>query len=338
MLSANELGDAKVAFEKALDMYQGSEARIGLARVEMVRERWKPAIRHLERALRKDPENVAARYHLANAYRESVKGFNYIDSKYMPDTYENTWEKASEHYEWILARDSMYQDILYQYAVYWKYARKPLRAMSLAHEQTVLKPELKEAQTELIRMFNYMHASAKRSDMIEWLDSEDSAISRYLRAELWRRDGELNLAEEQFIELFSVGDISAQLLYLSLARIHFARSKIEEGQAAVETAIQEIQSSIDAAYLFEEFKYIVSPEELAMYQAIDSVNEFQGFFRQFLLKRDPMPSRPVNARLAEHYRRFLIAESGYLYRGFRLWHNSADPLNKLGMPETTCIR
>ena len=96
MLSANELGDAKVAFEKALDLYKGSEARIGLARVE--------------------------------------------------------WEKASEQYEWILDRDSMYQNILYQYAVHWKHACKPLRAMSLAHEQTVLKPGLKEAQTELIRI------------------------------------------------------------------------------------------------------------------------------------------------------------------------------------------
>lgn len=334
LLAVNELGDAKAAFEKALAVYQGSEARLGLARVEMLRERWKPAIRRLERALKKDSENMAIRYHLANAYRESVKGFNYIDSRYMPNNYENTWEKASNQYEWILARDSLYEDVLYQYALFWKYARKHIRAMDLAYEQVNLKPDRIDAQTGLIRLFDYLHSSAKRIDLESWMDARDSELISYLQGEIWRRQGELEKAEQRYNDLLSKAEnLPVQLLQLSLARIHYARSDIEEGQRAIETAIQGIQNKRDAAHVFEEFKYIISPQELEEYQVLDAPEDFREFFRKFWLKRDPMPSRPINVRLAEHYRRFLIAEDEYIYRGFRVWHTNPDPIDKSGIPE-----
>ncbi len=81
----------------------------------------------------------------------------------------------------------------------------------------------------------------------------------------------------------------------------------------------------------------MTEDDLQLYETLDEPDEFKAFFRGLWARRDPMPARPVNTRLAEHYRRLLVAEEEYLYDGFRLWHSDPDRLGELTFPATYAL-
>ena len=98
-----------------------------------------------------------------------------------------------------------------------------------------------------------------------------------------------------------------QPILLSRARIHYALGQPETAEAFVRQAIAEIERPMHAAFVFEEAKYIVNEEELAAYRSLERPQEYIAFFDAFWARRDPMPARSFNARLAEFTGRDLSA-------------------------------
>ena len=87
----------------------------------------------------------------------------------------------------------------------------------------------------------------------------------------------------------------------------------------------------------EDFKYLLDDDEWTHFRRLlregGDAEALQGFFEAFWAQRDPMPSRAVNVRLAEHYERLGRAERDYAFFGFRMWFNDPDKSSELRFPE-----
>ena len=79
-------------------------------------------------------------------------------------------------------------------------------------------------------------------------------------------------------------------------------------------------------------KYLVSEKELDAYQALNEPETYRSYFQAFWAQRDPTPAEPLNVRLAEHYRRLLVAERDYGHARIRIWQMNPDKIGELDYP------
>ena len=310
--------------------------RIALARQDVQQERWQRAGKLLAEILELDPDHMEARYWDAVRHRDMAKVAAYVDPQYIPTpNIDSHWEQAISQFEWIIERDSLYEDVLYQYAVLWRYAPRYLRAIELAERQAALRPDLRHSLVGLFQIYRaYIHSTRDRR-ALRRIEDLSSIYAEYFRADLLRKMARWDEAEGILQGLLAGPSIlPPQPVLLSLARLNYELQRDEQAEQFVYEAIESIESASDADLVFEDVRYIVSPEELARYQHLETIDAFKTFFRTFWKKRDPLPASGSNRRMAEHYRRLLIAEDDYIYGGHRTWHTSLDPINKLQLPAT----
>lgn len=279
----------------------------------------------LSRLLKEDPENVEAHYLRARSYAQFVKAFRPAIE----------YQSAESDFEWVLARDSSYRDVLYQYALLNRYDERFERAIELTHAQLRYHPELEEAHHGLFQFYRLYVSITKPEKALAYLSAHPSYYAEYVRSEVLRRQGKLNEAEAVLTGLARRPlPIPSQPVILSLARVAYAKGEPEAAERYVWMAVDRIGSRLDADLVMDDVKYIVSEEEWAEYQAISDVAGWKEFFRTFWAKRDPIPSDPVNWRLAEHYRRLAVAERDHVWIGTRDWHTTPDTLGILQFPGT----
>ena len=328
LLAEGDEGEAEKAYRQALREDDALlPAYAGLARVAMEQEDWKEASGWADEILRRDPESLEGHYLHGIAERERAKFRTLLQRQH--------WKGAEEDFEAILARDSLYQDALYQFARLRRYGEAYREAVQLGEAQVRLKPELAEAQRGLFRFYDYFVRHTPTSEALAWLEKQNSGYARYAAGEALRRDGRLDDADAELVALLEEETaVPPQPVLLARARVAYAQGYPKKAQAFVEEAIERIDSESGAALVFEDAKYVVSGEELAQYRALETPEAYRAFFRAFWTKRDPTPARAVNVRLAEHYKRLLRAEKDYAYDGFRHWHVDPDQLSELRLPET----
>lgn len=328
LLARGEATAAEDAYRQALEADEAMlSAYAGLARVAFEEEDWQEASGWADEILQRDPESLEGHYLHGIAERERAKFRTLLQRQH--------WESAERDFEAILARDSLYRDVLYQYARLRRYGEAYKEAIRLGEAQVRLKPDLTEARLGLFRFYDYFIRHAQTSEALDWLAEQHSGYARYATGEALRRDGRLEAADSVFAALLSgETDVPPQPALLARARIHYAQGAPATAQAFVEEAIRRIDGALGAALVFEDARYVVSEEELAQYRALETPEDYQAFFRAFWAKRDPTPAREVNVRLAEHYERLLRAEKDYAYDGFRHWHVDPDRLGELRLPET----
>lgn len=322
-------------FDAARKIYQGAlkiepnslPARIGLGRVAMAQEKWADANEQFLKILSDEPENKDAHYYSAICYRETGK-FKVLLLRKLD------WDKSKKHFEWILARDSLFKDVVFQWAVLHRYQEKYQTAVQLGHRQIQLRPELVEPQVKIFRFYRYLISHLPGPAALAWLHQQPWDHARFAIGELYRRAGQLAQADSIFASLLqSPLSMSRQPIYLSLAKIHYQQNEPDIGQRFYWQAVDAIQNDVDAELVFEDLKYILSDQELERFRSLSAIPQKIEFFRALWRQRDPTPAASINYRLAEHYRRLLYAEQHYEFDGFRTWFNSPDKLGYLNFPQ-----
>ena len=292
----------------------------GLGKIYLKQENWGEAKNVYKKLQKIETNPIASHYSLGICYRETGK-FKALILRRLD------WKKSKSYFESVLAQDSLFKDVLFQYAKLMRYRKNYEEAIRLCREQIRLKPELTEPQVKLFRMYRYFVTHNSEKKVLKYLTNFSQPEAKFGIAEKFRRDGKFAAADSIYQFLLKNPDgMWLQPVYLALARIYYHQGKSEEAQSFYWRAIDEIENDIQADLVFEDIKYIVTDEELHRYQGLKSAKEKIDFFRTFWNRRDPMPGTEINARLAEHYRRINYSEKNYEYDGFRTWFNNPDQL------------
>jgi GWxTD domain-containing protein len=248
------------------------------------------------------------------------------------------WRESRAHFEWILSRDSSYEDVLTQYAILERYLGDRARALQLARAQLVRTPNLVSAHLGLCRLFRYYMSVQDSSTFLTWVREQPGSLPRYFVGEALRRNGNLVDADSLFTALLrDPEEVPEEAIHLARARLRFKRGDATAAESEYWNAIHELRSGFGAAILFDDIKYIISDAELEYYRGLDSLREKQEFFRSFWNVRNPAPALKSNPRLQEHIRRHLVAEERYEYVGRRTWFNDPDKLNELAFPRAFAL-
>ena len=153
-------------------------------------------------------------------------------------------------------------------------------------------------------------------------------------AEHHRRKGNFVKAETLLNSLLrQQTGLSKQPVHLSLIRFHLQQRNIEKVSYHFNAAIDSIDSGAAAEFLFEDTKYIFTDEELGAYKKLSNFEMKREFFKQFWVRRNPMPAAPINLRAIEHFRRLLFSEKNFWFDGTRNWVNNPDKSGALKFPQ-----
>jgi len=320
---------AKALFESALLMDpESTPARIGLGKVALEEQKWSDGFDIFEQVLDRDSANLFAHYGAGICRREYGTRVGIIFRTYQ-------WGKAIDHFLWIIARDSTFEDVLYQSAVLLQYKKDNQRALELGHRQVVLRPDMNEASLGLCRLYRRYIAQEDPQEVIDSLAHMHNDQARYFTGEVLRRQGKLEEAGRVFADLLSMPrQVPSEAITLSLARLYFEKGQPARAEEIYWRAVDKISSWLGAALLFEDLKYLVTDAELKAYRAVVSDRKKKAFFHTFWSIRNPTPAARTNARLAEHYRRFLFAEKNYECYDFRSWFNNPDKMHDLSFPKS----
>ncbi len=328
-LAANKLKDAEQSFRKALQKNRDlTAAMAGLGQVFLAKKDWGEANDWYDKILDREPENLEAMYYRGICYRECGVPKAMILRKL-------DWDNAAKHFKKVLARDSSFHDTLFQFAKLRRYQEHYTEAIELGHRQVRLRPEQVESQCGLFRLYQHFLDNKGSSEVLEWLRQNDSEIARFFSGEVYRRDKKLLKADSIFQQLLAAEPtVSLIPLHLALTRLYYQQKNNNEAEQNFWRAVDGIRNRLDAELLFEDIKYLVSAAELQQFRQLSEAQAWSEFFYQFWVSRDPTPASANNARLAEHYRRMLIAEKDYAFDGFRTWFNSPDKLGYQKFPPT----
>ncbi len=331
-LSHNQADSAETLFRAALEVDSRSlQALIGLGRVELAREDGSDAQSWFEDALEVDAGNLEAHYYAGIAAREAGTQLAMI-------LRTMRWNTAEEHFEFVLARDSLYRDVVLQLAILERYRGELERALDLAYRQIALKPGLPEAEIGLYRIYRFLLYDLSAQDALRMLKLRPTHESLFFTAELLRRVNQLDDAEKLLRQLLlNPGGVPVQAALLSLTRIDVKRGRADSAEHAYWEAVDRVSTGLGSALLFEDLKYIVTDAELDTYASLSSDRRKQAFFRSFWARRNPTPSAPSNPRLLEHYRRLLLAESEFEYYGFRNAFNDPEHFRTFHFPRSFAL-
>lgn len=272
---------------------------------------WDATLRWCNKRLDENPDNLDIRLIRAIAYREyGVRRALVLRAR--------DWKRSVADFEKILARDSLHQDVLYQYATLKRYKGNLEDAIWMLHRQVALKPGISHAVHALFRAYRQMLHEQKPEKVNAWLDAHPSEYATYFKALLLVRVGKFREADGMLTALMEQrGRLHFQAIFLARARVYYALDLPLIAQSFVRQAIQSISSEIEAGFVLEDFKYILTDEELAAYFDISESTDYISFFNRVLISRDPIRSQQVDERMQEHYRRLFLAEKRYAYYASR---------------------
>ncbi len=283
------------------------------------------ALRLLDAFLESDTTHVEGRYLRGIALRERGR------DPTLQNRLQHFLARSANDFEFVLAQDSAYRDVLLQYAILARYQNDLEQAITLGEAQLRHRPELDYVLPRLLSFYWRYIVTTKPQEARGWLRRQTGTLSTLFVGRAYERQGLYEAAENIYRE----SDLADQAITrLAKARLDFARMRPEEGTRSVEEAITNLSRKVDALILFEEIKTIASPEELAAFERIENVEGYQRFFNVFWNRRNPMPAAPYNARMAEHYRRLRKAEQDYLFNGLRSWFRSMFTHDEAYFPPT----
>jgi hypothetical protein len=300
---------AKELYEAALIIHRASlPALIGVGRAALADRSWSAAVDAFEQASEIDTSSLDARYYLGRAYAELGRS-RYLIEQLLGFFFQSSFDKAQSHLGWVLSRDSLFRDALYQLATVYYFQHEYRNAIPLALRQIELKPNLRNGYSGLQKIYREGISYWSLSDFPERVPQPENDYDRFFHAERLRRKGRLEEADSCLRELREKpGIVRPQLILQSMARIK-ARQKMQDTvEQLVAESIALTRTMADADLVFEDVKYLVSDQELAQYDALKSASDARQFFTTFWTKRNPYPAQRANARIAQHYERMVYAE------------------------------
>jgi tetratricopeptide (TPR) repeat protein len=320
---------AKALYEMVVDEDRKRiPAMIGLGRVALAEHDWREAVDAGRRVSELDTSNLSAHYLEAVGYRElGISQFMHVD-----------WKSSQREFEWILARDSAFDDALYQFGLLERYREERDRAIELARAQVLKSPDILSGRVGLFKLYRYFVATEDSSKILGWLRNQPGAVAKYFVGEALRRNGNLAEAESVFTGLpADPEEVPPAVIHLSVARLRYRQGKAFEAEREYWKALDGLRTLLGAALVFEDMKYIISDPELEYYAALTTVDEKRDFFRSCWNFRNPSAALHSNPRLREHLRRTLVAEREYEYYGFRMMFNNPDKYRELRFPKAFAL-
>ena len=295
------------------------DTMVAMGNRELESRKWRRAKLWYEVALIGNPENLMAHYGCGICRREIGKNKAFFLRG--PD-----WKASQRHFEKIIASDSMYQDVFYQYALLEKYREHLFKAILLAHRQIAANPTAYTGLRGIFRLYDYMIHNKSLKKAEPWLNSRNSAFDEYYLGELYRIHGLFGKADSIFHAILVHNtNFPLQPVYLSLVKIYVQKNEPEKAEAAYWQAVNKIFTRLEADLLLEDFMYIVHDDEYNILKDDKYLMMLPNVMKAYWLKRDPTPAAPYNQRLIAHYQRLLFAEKEYYYDGFRHeWYKDAS--------------
>jgi len=330
----DQLDEAEELYLKALDLQEkNASALLGLGRIELERKNAAEARKHFERILAFDPQNIAAHYYLGIVFRELgiVRRFFNVLASAVSQT---DWQKSADQFSWVVARDSLYEDVFLQYALLLVYQENYIDAIQMGRIQIRLRPTLVSAQLGLLKLYGIYAANERPMKALEWLRTQSTEFATYYTGEILRRYNRLDDAESVFRGLLALKlEMPLQPVCLSLAKIYYERQVPDTAEQFYWRALNESNSLQGIHFLFEDLKYILSDDEVKSYRRIGSLQKKGMFIRSFWLDRNPTPGATTNDRLTVHYRRLIYAEKHHAFYGVRIMFNNPDRSRELRLPK-----
>ncbi|MEM1095701.1 MAG: carboxypeptidase-like regulatory domain-containing protein [Bacteroidota bacterium] len=280
-------------------------AQVEAAAAAMQQSQWRSAVRMLDEVVEAQPHLLRPRLMRANARARWSRGLPLQRALLGP--------KAEADYETVLARDSAYADALHHYALFWRDAEQPARAIPLLEAQLRLKPQNDAAHRDLFWMYHYLLYQRGADQALDWLREHGGHYARFFIAEAVRQNGDLDKAEAMIAYLLDQHpQMPLQPVWLSRARIAYAQGRPVVGQRYVKEAMQ-AHTRLAADFVLDDLLPILTDDEVAAYDALSTPEAWHAFFWAVWAKRDPMPASSFNVRMAEHYRRLIQAERDFAY-------------------------
>ncbi len=309
---AEQTEAARREYKRALEFDEASiGALTGLGEIAKDEKSWQSGINWFEKILKYERDNVEAHYNLGYCQRENARERYYLE-KMLSLFVDTGFDKARQYFGWIITRDSLYKDVLYQLALVDYYERKYPAAIATAFRQVKAKPHLRNGAIGLFKIYREYVATREGVVPPPSVDNPVSDYDRLFRAEWERRKGNLGDAENSLMALLQKpGVVPPQLITQSLARLKARQGKEDTVETIIRETISSVKSLGEADIVFEDLKYIIKDDELRQYQSIESVEQCKVFFTGFWAKRNPDPILTTNIRIAEHYRRLAYAEENY---------------------------
>jgi hypothetical protein len=241
---------------------------------------------------------------------------------------QSSFDKAQANLNWVLARDSLFRDALYQLATVYYFQHDYRSAIPLALRQIELKPDLRNGHSGLRKIYREAIASWSTSQLPERVVEPENDYDRYFHAERVRCHGRLQEAEASLLEMREKpGLVRPQLILQSLARIKAAQKMADTVDQLVTESIALIRVMSDADLVFDDVKYLLSDQELARYEALSSASDARQFFTTFWTRRNPYPAQRSNARIGQHYERLVYAEQYFEQFGRKTFAAETMPVD-----------
>jgi GWxTD domain-containing protein len=326
---------AKREYRRALEFDETSIGALsGLGKILADEKSWQSAIGWFEKTLKYDRENFDAHYNLGCCYREQGRERYYLE-KILSLFKDTGFEKAREHFRWIFSRDSLYSDVVYQYALVHVYEHDYEDAIATALRQVELKPTLRHGPNGLFKIYREYIATQESNSPPALVANPVSDYDRFFRADWERRRGMLADAERDLMVLSAApGIVPTQMISQSLARLKAKQVQEDTVETLIRESTGRIKTLGEADVVFEDLKYIVTDEELQRYRSLQTVEETRAFFLGFWGKRNPNPILATNVRIAEHYRRLVYAEENYQAFGPKTFAKNAGNTWLLNFPQS----
>ncbi len=338
LLRIGEIDSAKSLYAAITsDGERNLRACAGLGKAALAERDWAEALSFAEKAIAVDTGSLPGHYIAAVAHRE-LGAFAFREPGFNGPSRYGDWARSRKHFGWILARESSYEDVLYQFALLLRYEGDRDGALDMDSSQIVRKPDLVGPQVGRYGLFRYFMFTEDSTEFVRWLGGLPGSMPRYFRAETFRRHGNFPAAESLLTSLLRTpGDVSLQAVRIALARLRFAQGDRFAAEAEYWNGVNEVHTRLGSAILFEDLKYIVSDGELTYFNSLDSVSRQRDFFRSFWNFRNPSLALKTNLRIQEHIRRFLHAEKTFEYYGARTQFNNPDRLKELRFPRAFAL-
>ncbi|RMD85557.1 MAG: tetratricopeptide repeat protein [Calditrichaeota bacterium] len=322
LLNQQEYKKARKLYEKILKKYKDTfEAYRGLARIGFLTQDWGLTKDYSKKIIEILPDDIESNYYLAIAYRETGKTKNKLIKK-------KQFGWSEKYFNKVIKIDSTYEHVLYERALLDRWRKKWLSAILWARRQFKLKPNSATSQVGLYKLYKLYLFYGNKKELRDHFQQYPDDWTRFFQAELNREQKHFEKARNQFQALLEKNIRFSKIpVYLSLVRLSLQTSDETLANRYFVQALNNLNSDADAAFMFEESKYIFNDQEFERYEQLTTVQEKRQFFRQFWSSRNPLPATDVQLRAIEHFQRLLHAEANYWYYGVRSWFNSP---NKIG--------
>ena len=246
-----------------------------MGRIAYLEENWGKTKDYLGKILEKYESNSHAHYYLGIAYRESGKYKALLLRKL-------DWDKARNHFKAIIEQDSLFSDVLYQYAILLRYRGKYKQALTMAHRQIKLKPELTIPQVKIFRIYRYFITHRDEKTVRDWSAEQGTDHALYAVGEAWRRQGKLEQADSLLREMLKDSlRISPSPLWLSRVKIYTDQEKFYQADSCFWAAVNKISNQIDADIIMEDLKYLLKEGEWLFYLNLDKISDLKVFIKNF---------------------------------------------------------